>query len=187
MDLRPKFRADRFIYAAENKDIEKIQREVQKKLEDKDVEKELEGLKDFEKANAILSFYAYIAYDEGYRKGLKELSSEHIKVKAQNRNKENVKYAPSKEDSLKLTKLTQRRLKSKRQRKYRTDYCLENGVENSEESFALSMTIHTFFEAGYVDIAFNTDNMFKEMHKGNEEKADSLSRLFDEVFSEVLK
>lgn len=187
MDLRPKFRADSFIYPAEHKDIMKVQEEVQKKLDGKDLEQELDGLKDYEKANAILTLYAAVAYDEGYRKGLKALENEYTKVKTKNRSKNKFKYSPSKEESLKITKLVQKRMASKKQRKYRTEYCDEYNLEDTEESFVLSLTIHSFFEAGYVDITLNTNNMFKEMHDGDEETASSMTKLFDEVFSEIIK
>lgn len=185
MKLSPKFRADNFIYPAEHKDIMTIQGVVQKRLKGKDLEKELEGLKDFEKANAILTLYAYAAYEEGYRKGLKSLEQENQKVSIKNRNKDKFKYSP--EDGLKITQLVHKRMKSKKQRKYRSQYCTEHKIEDSEESFVLSLTIHSFFEAGYVAITLDTDNMFKEMHVDNPEKASQLSGLFDELFSEVLK
>jgi hypothetical protein len=186
MDLKPKFRADSFVYPADCDDIMKIQEEVQKKVEGKDLEEELKDLKEYEKANAILTLYGNIAYDEGYRKGLKSIQDVHTKIKIKNRSKNKFHYSASQEEFLKITKLVQKRMASKKQKKQRTEYCKDSHIEDTTESFVLSLTIHSFFEAGYSDITLNTNNMFKEMHDGDSERASKMTNLFNDVFSELL-
>lgn len=83
--------------------------------------------------------------------------------------------------------MVQERINSKKQRQHRTNYCHENNIPDDEESFVISITIHSFFEAGYTNIVLNTENMFKEIHPDDSKKALSMSKFFDEVFSEIIK
>lgn len=184
MDFSPKFRADSFIYPAEHKDIMKIQEEVQKKLKHYDIEKETAHLKDYEQGNAILTLYGRVAYEEGYRKGLQSLKSQNQAVVIKRRSSKAFVYMA--EDETELIKLTQKRMKSKRMRNYRTEYCQEHNLEDNEESFVLSLVIHTFFESAYSKVTLDTSNIFKNMHPEDEEKAKKMSGIFDELFSGVL-
>lgn len=178
---------DFYEYPAKSKTLEKIQERVQKHIKKYDFEKSLEGLKDFEKCNAIFSLYGFIAYEEGYRVGLKELKKENPKIKIKRRtDKELVYVIEDQEEKSRLTKLVQERIDSENLKMAREEYCLENRVENSNESAALSITIHTFYEAGYIKATLDVKEMFKNMYSDDPKKAQEMAEMFTDLFQEVL-
>jgi septum formation inhibitor MinC len=174
-----KQRADKFDYIANHKERETIQGIAQK------FKNEVDEIKDdYEKANATLNVYAWVSYDEGYRKGLKELkttadelSAKSIKIKKRTHGKF---HYTTQEAVGKAVKLSAKRYRSKRQRKERTKFCKENGIEDTNEMFMLSMVMHTCFECGYLE-ANKPRNILKAYAGGDSEK----EKMFVEIFEEV--
>lgn len=176
-----KLRADNFIYPADDKSIMKIQEIMQKYYKDKFGEPET-----IDQANTILNVYAQIAFDEGYRKAIGEAKKEYgnyKKIKAKPRKKGWFEYVD--EDDLKKSfNLCQRRIESKRQKKSRKKYCEDNSMKYTEESFVLSMVIHTYFEAGYLK-AQSIEEQAK-IFAGDKERADLLVQMFNECFGQIM-
>lgn len=172
-------RADKFEEAAPSEVLESIQ--GQALLHHDDLTKYLEesDLKDYEKANAIMGLYLRIAIDEGYRFAAEDIlkTNNHNNKELKPHSKEVVEYVEEHEPK-QLLKLIQRRFKSKRQRKWRTDHCLETGVEDTEESFQLSMVIHTGYEFGTMKA--NTVEEISKIICKDEETANMVSDMFKE-------
>lgn len=180
-----KLRADNFIYPANNKAIMKIQEIMQKYYKDEFGEPET-----IDQANTTLNVYAQIAFDEGYRRAIDEAKDEyskysHIKtIKAKPRKKGWFEYVDE-GDLKKSFNLCQRRIESKRQKESRKKYCEDNNIKYNEESFILSMVIHTYFEAGYLK-AQSIEEQAK-IFTGDEDRAKLLTNIFNEVFGQVME
>ena len=184
MKIKHHYRADCYTYPASSKEIEKIQERVQLRIKDIDVEKSLEGFEDYQKANAILTIYARVSYEEGFRKGLSEIKKDNEKIEIKNRNKNKNVYSLADEEE--VVKIVQKRLASKRMKKYRDEYCNDKGIKNTQESFALSVTIHSFFEYGYYDATLDTTNIFRNMYPEDDNKAKQMADMMDELFGELI-
>ena len=180
-----KLRADNFVYPADDKSIMKIQEIMQKYYKDEFGEPET-----IDQANTILNVYAQIAFDEGYRKAIEEAKDEyskysHIKtIKAKPRKKGWFEYVDE-GDLKKSFNLCQRRIESKRQKESRKKYCEDNSMKYTEESFVLSMVIHTYFEAGYLK-AQSIEEQAK-IFTGDEERANLLVQMFNECFEQIME
>lgn len=176
-----KLRADKFDIIADKKSLMRIQGEAQKYKDDYKVE----TIKD---ANMVLNLYAQIAFDEGYRYAFEETMVELKKVyedgvkKPKKRRKGWFEYIED-GDLKKSFPLVKRRIDSKRQRKEQAKLDEENGREFSEESFTLTMVIHTYFEAGYLK-AQTIEEQAKIVCQ-DQERADLLVQLFGEVFKQI--
>jgi hypothetical protein len=175
MDLRPNTRADKFNYVANSIELEKIHEIAQLKGS----LLELDGLSEMEQADAILTLYGFIAYEEGFRKGLNELKELTSKVTIKKRSKNKFIYKTNNQEQ--IVNLIRKREKSKRMRKGRAEYCLDNKIENHNETFLLSLVINTFFEAGYTDITYDTSEVVSNMYLEDEEKSKEISKMIDSI------
>lgn len=177
-----KLRSDNFLCPAEKNDVMKIQEQFLKYYKDK-----FDELNSIEEANHVLSIYASIAFDEGYRKAIeetKDIMGNINKIKAKPRKKDFFEYVE--EGDLKNSlNLCKRRMKSKRQRKHREEYCKSCGIEFEEEQFTLSIVIHTYFEAGYLK-AQSLEQQAKIL-TGDGEKASIIVDMFKECFDEYVE
>lgn len=174
-----KQRADKFNIIADYQERKTIQGEAQKYKD------EVDKIKDVtEKANATLNVYAWVSFDEGYRKALKELqdtADEYTKGKVKiKKRKFKEFYYTTDEDIKQAVKITRKRFDSKRQRKERTKFCKENGVEDTNEMFMLAMLMHTCFECGYQK-ANEPKNIIKAYAGDDKEKEEMFIEIFEEV------
>lgn len=173
-----KFRADKFIYIAEEEDLMKIQEQTQFQAAAR-----FDGDLDVSSANSLLLLYLQVAYDEGYRRVMADLKQTAPYAK------DNINIVERKLgwfeyiEDVKTVKgmlpLVRRRIKSKRQRAYHKKSSEEQGREFEEEYFMISMIIHTGFEQGYAKA-----DSFEETAKiicKNQEMADLTMELFGEM------
>lgn len=176
-----KFRADKFDVIAEAQDLMTIQGEAQKYKD------QFDGMEDnVDKANKLLTLYLQIAYDEGYRRVMRELKEtmKYVadKIDIVDRKVGCFEYIEDEDTIINIMPLVKRRIKSKRQRKAQAEYDKKQGREFEEERFVWSMVIHTGFEQGYCKA-----NSLEETAKivcGNEEKANIVMELFNEIMKQ---
>jgi len=188
MRLIEDFATDGFMYPAERRDLMKIQGEVQKRMKAVNFEEHLNSIeKDYEKANAVLTLYGYVAYEEGYRKGLSEVSKENLKIEIKRRNRKEFVYKPEQDKVNELVGLVKARYDDLLLRHERDVYCEENNIENNNEGFMLSVMVHTFFEAGYTESTLNVREFFKNMYPEDEQRVEDMTSIFEELFGEFLK
>lgn len=172
------FRADKFHMVAEPEDLMTIQGQAQLY---KDQVDKIEDLRD--RANHTLLLYLQIAYDEGYRKVMRELKEDMSYLKDQinivDRRVGWFEYIEDENTITDLMPLVRKRINSKRQRNAEKKFKEEQGQEFSEEMFTLSMVIHTGFEQGYCK-ADSLEETAKIVCK-DKERADLVMELFNEM------
>lgn len=175
------YRADKFHVVAESEDLMTIQGEAQKYS---DQVKKIKDPKDA--ANHVLLLYLQIAYDEGYRKVMRELKEDMSYMKDQinivDRRVGWFEYIEDENTITDLMPLVRKRIASKRQRKAQEKHDLENGREFEEERFVWSMVIHTGFEQGYCK-ADSLEETAKIVCK-DKERADLVMELFNEMLKQ---
>lgn len=184
-----KLRADKIYYPAPDKTIEKIQERIQDYTPELEFKENMDSLdSDIKKANYILNLYLKIAYDEGYSYGLKEIKSDnkdsHLdsNMKIKNRKKNKLNNILEKNEEKEITSLVQRRIKSKRMRKFFEKTFSDKGMSFEEEMFALSIAIHSGYEFGYSN-SQSLDNTINFMLGEDKEKVD----MFKDLFQDLLK
>lgn len=170
-----KLRADKFEIGAPSEVLEIIQGEVQKHIKDFNT-----NTFNHEDANKLLTTYLIISMDEGYRFAVKELMEDFSKIKELKERSDGEIFYVDNEEVKELFPLVKRRVNSKRQRKWRSEYCDKIGIKNEEETFVLSMIIATGFEYGYLKVNI-IDNLIKLTCNGDEDRVKLISELLTEM------
>ena len=114
---------------------------------------ELEFKNDWNKANRVMMLYAQIAYDEGYRKAMRELKEERQmysdKIQIKPRKHGLFEYVEDFKTISDIVPLIKKRMLSKRQKASFKKHKESQNQVFTEEMFMLSMALHTGFEQGY--------------------------------------